>query len=167
MLFIMSAAEITRAAIDDGKDVHDHPGADAPNDRPGRLHKALELLRKAHGDVARNVGLHRNRPIPAMCDQVSPSALRIDTLKLHSGRSNETRNCSNSSPWRAASRPSRSLVATRHAVSRAPTALRDCCRDAAIGVQLEFSGPNVRERSASAVRLAPTGRGPNGSPVAL
>jgi hypothetical protein len=45
--------EIKRAAIDDGKDIHDHPKADAPNDRPGRLHKALELLRKTHDDVAR------------------------------------------------------------------------------------------------------------------
>jgi hypothetical protein len=46
-------AEIKRAAIDDGKDIHDHPKVDAPNDRPGRLHKALELLRKTHDDVAR------------------------------------------------------------------------------------------------------------------
>jgi hypothetical protein len=45
--------EIKRAAIDDGKDIHDHPGVDLPNDRPGRLHKAAELLRKVHGDVAR------------------------------------------------------------------------------------------------------------------
>jgi hypothetical protein len=45
--------EIKRAAIDDGKDIHDHPKADGPNDRPGRLHKALELLRKTHEDVAR------------------------------------------------------------------------------------------------------------------
>ncbi|HUI59358.1 MAG TPA: hypothetical protein VLX90_04010 [Steroidobacteraceae bacterium] len=45
--------EIKRAAIDDGKDIHDHAGVDAPPDRPGRLHKAMELLREAHGDVAR------------------------------------------------------------------------------------------------------------------
>ena len=45
--------EIKRAAIDDGKDIHDHPTVVAPADRPGRLHKALELLRKAHDDVAR------------------------------------------------------------------------------------------------------------------
>jgi hypothetical protein len=45
--------EIKHAAIDDGKDIHDHPGVDAPNERPGRLHKALELLRKVHSDVAR------------------------------------------------------------------------------------------------------------------
>lgn len=45
--------EIKRAAIDDGKDIHDHPKVDVPGDHPGRLHKALELLRKTHGDVAR------------------------------------------------------------------------------------------------------------------
>jgi hypothetical protein len=45
--------EIKRAAIDDGKDVHDHPKVDVPPDHPGRLHKALELLRKTHNDVAR------------------------------------------------------------------------------------------------------------------
>jgi hypothetical protein len=45
--------EIKRAAIDDGKDVHDHPSVDVAADRPGRLHKALELLRQVHSDVAR------------------------------------------------------------------------------------------------------------------
>ncbi len=45
--------EIKHAAIDDGKDLHDHPAIDVPKDRPGRLHKALELLRKVHSDVAR------------------------------------------------------------------------------------------------------------------
>jgi hypothetical protein len=45
--------EIKRAAIDDGKDIHDHAPVDAPNERPGRLRQALELLRKVHSDVAR------------------------------------------------------------------------------------------------------------------
>ena len=45
--------EIKHAAIDDGKDLHDHPATDVPGDNPGRLHKALELLHKAHADVAR------------------------------------------------------------------------------------------------------------------
>jgi hypothetical protein len=45
--------EIKRAAIDDGKNVNDHPAADVPGDHPGHLHKALELLRKVHSDVAR------------------------------------------------------------------------------------------------------------------
>ena len=45
--------EIKHAAIDDGKNVNDHPNVDVAADRPGRLHKALELLRKVHSDVAR------------------------------------------------------------------------------------------------------------------
>jgi hypothetical protein len=45
--------EIKHAAIDDGKDLHDHPGQDTATDRPGRLHKALELLRKVRSDVSR------------------------------------------------------------------------------------------------------------------
>jgi hypothetical protein len=45
--------EIKHAAIDDGKNVNDHPNVDVPADRPGHLHKALELLRKVHSDVAR------------------------------------------------------------------------------------------------------------------
>lgn len=44
--------EIKRAAIDDGKDIHDHPGVDLPNNHQGRLHKAEELLHKVHHDVA-------------------------------------------------------------------------------------------------------------------
>jgi hypothetical protein len=45
--------EIRRAAIDDGKDIHDHVGVQEIGDRPGRLHKALELLDKVHADIAR------------------------------------------------------------------------------------------------------------------
>jgi len=45
--------ELKRAAIDDGKDIHDHPAVDVPHDNPGRLHRAEELLRKIHSDVNR------------------------------------------------------------------------------------------------------------------
>src|ERR1700727_694900 len=45
--------EIKKAAIDDGKDIHDHMGVSDVADRPGRLHKALDLLHKTHDDVAR------------------------------------------------------------------------------------------------------------------
>jgi hypothetical protein len=45
--------EIKHAAIDDGKNVGDHPSVDVPRNRPGRLHKGLELLHKVHKDVAR------------------------------------------------------------------------------------------------------------------
>ena len=45
--------EIKRAAIDDGKDLRDHPSVDLPNEHGGRLHRAVELLRKVHSDVNR------------------------------------------------------------------------------------------------------------------
>jgi hypothetical protein len=45
--------EIRHAAIDDGKDLRDHPPVDARMDRVGRFHRALELLDKAHNDIAR------------------------------------------------------------------------------------------------------------------
>ncbi len=45
--------DITKASIDDGKNIHDHPKVDVPNDHLGRLHKAVEILRKVHSDVKR------------------------------------------------------------------------------------------------------------------
>jgi hypothetical protein len=44
--------EIKKAAIDDGKNLNDHPAVDSHLDWPGRLHRAAELLKKAHSDVA-------------------------------------------------------------------------------------------------------------------
>ncbi len=45
--------EIKRAAIDDGKNLNDHPPIDARLDRAGRFQRAQELLDKAHNDIAR------------------------------------------------------------------------------------------------------------------
>jgi hypothetical protein len=44
--------EIKKASIDDGKDINDHPPVDAGLDWRGRLHRSLELVNKAHNDVA-------------------------------------------------------------------------------------------------------------------
>ncbi|HWZ99782.1 MAG TPA: hypothetical protein VN025_18640 [Candidatus Dormibacteraeota bacterium] len=44
--------EIKKASIDDGKDLNDHPPVDAHMDWRGRLHRAVELLDKAHHDVS-------------------------------------------------------------------------------------------------------------------
>jgi hypothetical protein len=46
-------AEIKKAAIDDGKNIDDHVAVDSHMDWKGRLHRARELLDKAHSDVAR------------------------------------------------------------------------------------------------------------------
>jgi hypothetical protein len=43
--------EIKKAAVEDGKDVDDHVVVDARMDWPGRLHRAMELLNKAHQDI--------------------------------------------------------------------------------------------------------------------
>ncbi len=48
-----AVAELKRAAIDDGRNIHDHPNADVPNDYRGRLHRAADLLRKVHTDTYR------------------------------------------------------------------------------------------------------------------
>jgi len=45
--------EIKKAAIEDGKDLNEHPPVDARLDWPGRLHRAKELLNRAHEDIAR------------------------------------------------------------------------------------------------------------------
>ena len=45
--------EIKKASIDDGKDLNDHPPVDAGLDHTGRLHRAKQLLEKAHQDIAR------------------------------------------------------------------------------------------------------------------
>ena len=45
--------EIKKASIDDGKDLDDHPPVDANLDWGGRLHRAIELLNKAHNDISR------------------------------------------------------------------------------------------------------------------
>jgi hypothetical protein len=45
--------EIKRAAIDDGKNLNDHPPVDARMDRAGRFRRAMELLDQAHNDIAR------------------------------------------------------------------------------------------------------------------
>jgi hypothetical protein len=42
---------IKHAAVDDGKNIEDHPSVDLPPDNRGRLHKVLELLTKVHADV--------------------------------------------------------------------------------------------------------------------
>ena len=42
--------EIKRASIDDGKDLNDHPNVDV-KEHGSRLLKAIETLKKAHGDV--------------------------------------------------------------------------------------------------------------------
>jgi hypothetical protein len=45
--------ELSRAAINDGKNINSRPPADAPADYRGRLHKAADLLRTVRADTYR------------------------------------------------------------------------------------------------------------------
>jgi hypothetical protein len=45
-------AEIKRAAIDDGKNINDHPAIDV-RDHGSRLLRSIEFLQKAHNDIDR------------------------------------------------------------------------------------------------------------------
>jgi len=45
--------EAKKAAREDAKDANDHPREDANLDRPGRMHRAVELLEQAHDDLDR------------------------------------------------------------------------------------------------------------------
>jgi tetratricopeptide (TPR) repeat protein len=45
--------EIKMAAIDDGKDIMDHPAIDAALNKTDRFRKAMELLNKVHNDITK------------------------------------------------------------------------------------------------------------------
>jgi hypothetical protein len=45
--------DIKEAALDDGKNIQEHPPIDAKEPRTGRLHKALDALRTARADIDR------------------------------------------------------------------------------------------------------------------
>jgi hypothetical protein len=45
--------QVKKAAHEDAKNMNDQPHEDADLDRPGRLHRAVDLLEKAHGDLDR------------------------------------------------------------------------------------------------------------------
>jgi hypothetical protein len=47
-----SIADLTQAAYNDGKNLHDHPPVDERPDHAGRIHEALQYLRKARADIS-------------------------------------------------------------------------------------------------------------------
>jgi hypothetical protein len=46
--------EIKKASIDDGKNLADHPAVDERNEHDGRLHVAVDYLKKARQDVGQD-----------------------------------------------------------------------------------------------------------------
>lgn len=64
----VAIGDIKKAAIDDGKNLNDHPPVDAQSDHRGHIHQALKYLNKARADIAREednayAGGLRNRAI--------------------------------------------------------------------------------------------------------
>jgi hypothetical protein len=45
--------DIKQAALDDGKNIADHPPVDEHPDHRGRIHEAVKFLEKARADIAR------------------------------------------------------------------------------------------------------------------
>jgi hypothetical protein len=45
-------SEIKKAAIEDGKNLEDHPPVDERNEHNGRLHEAVDFLKKARQDIS-------------------------------------------------------------------------------------------------------------------
>ncbi len=43
--------DIKEASIEDNKNIDDHPPVDERNDHNGRLHEAVDFLKKAHEDI--------------------------------------------------------------------------------------------------------------------
>jgi hypothetical protein len=80
---------IKHAAIDDGKNIDEHPSADLPAHYRGRLHEALDLLNKVHSDVAREEDDPQSRELRDRA--VSCTSMRRSTRpKAPSWRPNNT-----------------------------------------------------------------------------
>jgi hypothetical protein len=47
-------SEIKKASIDDGKNLADHPAVDERNEHDGRLHVAVDYLKKARQDIGQD-----------------------------------------------------------------------------------------------------------------
>ena len=71
------------AAMEDGKNVEDHPHEDAHIDRRGRLHHALELLDKAKNDVAREEDNPETRELRNRIVQHTDLAIEATKHAIH------------------------------------------------------------------------------------
>jgi hypothetical protein len=69
--------EIKRAAINDGKNLNEHPPVERTLPWAGRLHKALELIDAAHNDVAREEDDPRSQGLQAR------AIAHIDRARAH------------------------------------------------------------------------------------
>ena len=75
--------EAKTAAAEDGKKLADRPHEDADIDHPGRLHRALELLHKAHDDVHQEEDNPESRPLRHRIDEHIDAAIRATERAIH------------------------------------------------------------------------------------
>ena len=71
------------AAMEDGKNLEDHPHEDADLDRPGRLHHALDLLQKAKDDVAREEDNPETRNLRNRIVEHTDAAIQATRRAIH------------------------------------------------------------------------------------
>ena len=75
--------EAKTAAMEDGKNIEDHPHEDAKINRAGRLHHALELLNKAKNDVAREEDNPETRDLRNRIVQHTDLAIEATKHAIH------------------------------------------------------------------------------------
>ncbi len=72
-----------KAAAEDAKNLGDHPHEDANINRPGRLHAAADLLRKAKADVAQEEDNPEARELRNRIVQHIDAAIRANDRAIH------------------------------------------------------------------------------------
>lgn len=80
--------EVKHAARNDGKDTYEHPHEDAHLNRAGRLHHAVELLQKAHDDLAREEDNPESRGLKHRALEHVDRALDAAHGALHAAENN-------------------------------------------------------------------------------
>jgi hypothetical protein len=75
--------EAKQAAAEDGKNLAEHPREDARLDYKGRLHHALELLRKAHADVGQEEDNPQARELRGRIEHHIDEAIRATERAIH------------------------------------------------------------------------------------
>ena len=79
---------IKHAAIDDGKNLEDHPPVDTHEPRSGRLHKALAALHAAHDDVAKEEDNGFATGLRARAIHDIDEAIRFSEAGVHAAEQN-------------------------------------------------------------------------------
>ncbi|HTS45742.1 MAG TPA: hypothetical protein VMH01_15185 [Puia sp.] len=75
--------EIKSAAIEDGKDISDHPQVDENPDHMGRLHQAVDFLKKARQDISHDEDNQFARGLQARAYNHIDAAIQATKQAIH------------------------------------------------------------------------------------